>query len=402
MRVSSSTLFESNVAAMNQEQSRLLQLQQQVSTGRRIQSASDDPVAAARALEISQADAVNTQHASNLDAANHTLSLAETALQGVTSLLQDVSTTILSAGNGSLTDASRRSMASELSGRLQQLMGLANSDDGAGNYLFAGFQTRTQPFADVSGTVVYNGDDGQRKMQVSSSRQMSSSDSGADVFMRIKNGNGTFLTQAAAANTGSGIVSVGSVTDPTLVTNHNYQIDFSVALGVTTYSVTDTTTAAVISAGNPFVSGQAISFDGMQFDIQGAPADLDSFTVAPSTNESIFKTISGLITALNTPVPSGGMPALSNILNHGARQLDNALNNVLATRATLGFRLGEVDAIKTAGQDLNLQLKQALSKLQDVDYNQAISELVQQHTNLKAAQETFSKVAGLSLFDFIN
>ena len=403
MRISSNTLFDNNVAVMGQQQARLLQTQQQVSTGRRILTASDDPVAAARALDVSQSDAMNTQYAANRSMARHTLSLAESTLQGVTSLIQDVQTAIVNAGNGTLNNSDRQTIATDLSGRLQELIGLANSTDGVGNYLFAGFQSRTQPFDTAAGALYY-GDDGQRLMQVSATRQMAASDSGADVFMRIKNGNGTFVTQAAAGNSGSGVASVGNVSNPALLTRHNYQIDFTVAAGVTTYRVTDNSTLpapTVLSTGNPYVSGQAISFDGMQFDIQGAPANGDQFTVTPSANESLFKTMSDLITALNTPVVSGGSAQLTNSLSRGLNNLGNALDNILTTRSSLGLRLNEIDALQSAGDDLSLQFKQTLSQLQDVDYNKALSDLTLQQTYLQAAQKSFAKISDLSLFNYI-
>lgn len=401
MRISSNTLFDSNVTLLGQQQTRLLQTQQQIASGRRILTASDDPVAAARALEISQSDAMNTQYAANRTAVRHKLSLAESNLQSVTFLLQDVQTAVVGAGNGSLNNDDRKTIATNLGDRLQELIGLANSTDGVGNYLFSGFQSGTQPFADTPAGTGYFGDDGQHNVQVSATRQMASSDSGSDIFMRIKNGNGTFVTQAAAINTGSGIISRGNVTSPALLTGHSYQIDFTVVAGVTSYSVTDNSTLpgpTVLSAGNPYVSGQVISFDGIQFDIQGTPADGDSFAVTPSANESIFSTISDLITALNTPVVGS---SLTNSLNNGLNQMNNALNNILTVRSSLGLRLNEVDALQTAGDDLSLQFKQGLSELQDVDYNKAISDLTQQQMSLQAAQKSFIRISELSLFDYL-
>ena len=403
MRISSNTLFDSNVTLLGQQQTRLLQTQQQIASGRRILTASDDPVAAARALEISQSDAMNNQYAANRTMARHKLSLAESNLQSVTSLLQDVRTAVVGAGNGTFNKSDRQTIAADLSGRLQELTGLANSTDGAGNYLFAGFQSRTQPFVNTTAGVGYFGDGGQQNMQVSAARQITAGGDVPDVFMRIKTANGTFVTQPAAANTGSGVISRGNVIDPASLTSQNYQIDFTVAAGVTTYSVTDTTTSTVLlspPAGTAYVSGQAISFDGMQFDIQGAPANGDAFTVSPSANESIFKTISDMIAALNTPVV-GAATSLTNSLNNGLNQLDNALNNILTVRSSLGLRLNEIDALQSAGEDLGLQFKQSLSELQDVDYNKAISDLTQQQMSLQAAQQTFAKVASLSLFDYL-
>lgn len=428
MRISSNTLFDSNVAAMNTQQARLLQTQQQVTSGRRILTAADDPVAAARALDISQSDAINTQYATNRDAARHSLSLTETNLQGVTSLLQDVKTAVVQAGNGSFTVSDRKSIATELSGRLQELIGLSNSTDGIGNYLFSGFQTRTKPFVDTPAGVGYFGDDGQRMVQASAARQLSSTNTGAEVFMRIKDGNGVFATRDGAApvnlppavgpNTGTGVISPGSLTNPpptALQASNSYQLTFTVTPPATpglpdviTYTVTgkDAIGAAlptvaqpgILPAAIPYVSGQAISFNGMQFDIQGTPANGDAFTVLPSANESIFKTISDLVNLLNVE-PAGGK--LGNGIVRGLNNLDNALNNVLTTRASIGVRLNELDALQNEGDHLGLQFKQSLSLLQDVDYNKAISDLTMQNTALQAAQQTFSKVSGLSLFKYI-
>lgn len=426
MRISSNTIFDSSVAAMNTQQARQLQTQQQISSGRRMLTAADDPVAAARALDITQSDAMNTQYASNRDAARHSLSLTETNLQGVTSLLQDVKTAVVQAGNGSFTVSDRKSIATELNGRLQELVGLANSTDGVGNYLFSGFQTRTQPFLDTPAGTAYFGDDGQRLVQASAARQLSSTNTGAEVFMRIKDGNGTYTTRdgaspvnlplAAGPNTGTGVISTGSLTNPpptALQASNSYQLTFTVTTqaglpDVITYSVTgkDATGAvlptvaqpALLPAAVPYVSGQAISFNGMQFDIQGVPANGDAFTVTPSANESVFKTISDMVALLNVE-PAGGK--LSNGLVRGLNNLDNALNNVLTTRASLGVRLNELDALQNEGDNLGLQFKQSLSLLQDVDYNKAISDLTMQNTALQAAQQTFSKVSGLSLFNYI-
>ena len=399
MRISTSTIYNANISLLNQQQAQLLHTQQQISTQRRILTPADDPIASARALDVSQADASNSQYATNRNAALHSTSMSEGVLQSVTSLLQDVRTIAVNAGSGALNNSDKLTLATDLSGRLEDLLALANSTDGVGNYLFSGFQGRTLPFANSSTGVQYQTDDGQRMIQVSSSRQLAASDSGADIFMRIKNGNGTFITQAASANVGSGIASSGAVTNPALLTGNNYQVTFSVAAGVTTYGVTNTTPGALVpvpvAAGTPYVSGQLISFDGLQLDVTGAPASGDVFTVAPSTNESIFTTISNLITALKTPSSPGG--AIATAING----LDRGLDNVLTVRALLGTRLNELDALQSAGENIGLQYKQTLSQLQDVDYNKAISDLTQQKTSLEAAQKSFLAVSGLSLFNYM-
>ena len=408
MRISTSSIYSANLNLLNQQQAQLLHTQQQIATQRRILTPADDPIASARALEISQSDASNSQYATNRNAVQHSVSLSESVLQSVTNLLQDVRTVAVNAGSGALTNSDKQTFATDLSGRLEELVTLANSTDGVGNYLFSGFQGRTQPFASTSAGVQYQTDDGQRMIQVSGSRQLAASDSGADIFMRVKDGNGTFNVEAAAANTGSGIVSLGATTNPALLTGNNYQVTFSVVAGVTTYGVTNITPGALvpvpIAAGTPYVSGQVISFDGLQFDITGAPASGDVFTVAPSTNESIFKTISNLITALRTPNSLGGAVAaaeFTNSRNQALNSLDRGIDNVLTVRASLGTRLSELEALKSTGESIGEQYKQTLSQLQDLDFNKAISDLTQQKISLEAAQKSFLAVSELSLFNYM-
>jgi flagellar hook-associated protein 3 FlgL len=183
MRISTQTLFETGAARLGELQSGLVKTQQQISTGRRMLSPSDDPVAAARALEVSQSQSLNTQHGLNRQHATSALASVEGSLSSVTALLQDVKTTVIAAGNGTLSDTERGFMASELRGRFEQLLGLANSRDPVGNYQFAGHLTTTPPFAETTpGTVQYQGDQGQRLLQVDATRQMAVNSTGQAVF----------------------------------------------------------------------------------------------------------------------------------------------------------------------------------------------------------------------------
>ncbi len=408
MRISSSAIYDTNVSAMNQQQSKLVHTQQQLATGRRALTPADDPISAARALEISQSDSANTQFINNRNAAKHSASMAETILHSVTSLLQDIRTSAVQDGSGSLTQSDKMSLAIDLRGRLDELVGLANSTDGVGNYLFSGYQGRTLPFVKGPGGVQYMADDGQRMVQVASSRQLPTSDSGADIFMRIKTGNGKFDFVAPDSNAGSGIVSQGVVSNPTLLTGHNYKITFDSKMmdgeNVKTFDVLDMKTQKMLSQGNLYTSGETISFDGMQVDISGDPTDHDEFYLKPSENESLFKTISDLVNGLNSGNPIGGTAAqahYTNSVNRALNNIDRVLQNVTVIRTNLGSRLREIDALHETGEDLGLQYKNKLGELQDVEFNKAVSDLNQQQTSLTAAQKSFKQVSDLSLFNYM-
>ena len=96
-----------------------------------------------------------------------------------------------------------------------------------------------------------------------------------------------------------------------------------------------------------------------------------------------------------------GTTARTNELSRMQLNLTNALNNIIAARSSVGTRMKELDGLKNGNDSLALQYSQSLSRLQDLDYAKAASEFTQQQVTLQAAQQTFVKVAGLSLFNYL-
>lgn len=182
MRISTQLMFETGANRLGDLQTRLQHTQEQISSGRRILRPSDDPVAATRALDITQSQSINTQYGVNRTYAKNTMGQVEGTLAGVTELMLDVKTSIISAGNGSLGDAERSFLATELNGRLEQLLGYANSRDTEGNYVFAGLKSTTQPFVQTATGATYLGDAGQQKLQVDATRLMATNTPGSIVF----------------------------------------------------------------------------------------------------------------------------------------------------------------------------------------------------------------------------
>jgi flagellar hook-associated protein 3 FlgL len=198
MRISTQMMFETGANRIGDLQSRLQKTQEQLASGRRILSPADDPAAAARALDITQTQSINTQYGVNRQYAKNTLSQVEVTLTGVTELMQDVKTTIVEAGNGTFNDSERGYLATELKNRLDQLLGYANSKDAAGNYLFSGFQGNTPAFVQTATGAAYQGDLGQQKLQVDANRQMTISNPGSTVFQ--SGGQDVFATLTDLVN----------------------------------------------------------------------------------------------------------------------------------------------------------------------------------------------------------
>lgn len=425
MRISTSMIYDSGVLAIQKQTTSLLQTQQQVASGRRMLSPSDDPVAAARALEVEQAKGVNAQYLLNQKAAAETLGQMESKLASTEDIIVRARTLALQAGNPALTQADRKSIASELRQEFTELLGLANSTDGLGQHLFSGYRSSALPFsgavesvtASASSDIAYAGDEGQRLMQVAASRQMAVSVSGTEVFTRIRNGNGTFRTAAASGNAGSGVIDQGAVLDPAKWTAGNIpgsgiKIVFSNVAGTLSYDIQDAASSvSLLSAPIAYTTGQAIALVkqtapaadyGAQVVINGTPAAGDSFAIAPSGNQSLFRTLGDLINAIEAPVSATtGNTLLTNRLGSALANLDQAGNNVLAVRASIGSRLSELDGLGSSGEDLGIQYEKSLSRLQDLDYAAAITQLTQQQTYLEAAQKSFLKVNDLSLFNYV-
>jgi flagellar hook-associated protein 3 FlgL len=411
MRMSTNTIFEAGATRISELQTALTKTQQQISANRRLLTPSDDPIAAARALEITQGQNLNTQYATNRGYATNSLTLEESVLGSITTLIQDAQTQVVEAGNAGYSDTQRKYIADDLRGRLEELIGLGNTRDSEGNYMFAGFQTSTQPYSSSATGADYAGDQGQRNLQVGTGRQIPISDSGDAVFNRISS-SASFNIEAFPAVGGTfsnNSISSASVTDATQLTGQVYTMAFAVD-GSTT---PPTTTYEVTSGGSPltpavtgtYVSGKAIEFAGIKFSVSGTRTGGDTLmvnTTAATNSESIFSTLNNIINLLDTPATGATGRANLNLgIATANDSLGSALDKILTVRASVGSRLKELESLDSAGDDRNIQYADTLSKLQDLDYVKAISDLSLQKTTLEAAQQSYVKIMNLSLFNFM-
>ena len=405
MRISTQSFYEQSQTAIGAQQSSLLRVQQQMGAMTKILAPSDDPLGATRALAVSQSIALNSQYATSRAQATQTLSLEENSLQSVTTILQNIKGLLVQAGNGTMADADRATIATTLQSSIDQLQGLANTDDGNGQFLFAGFKSASAPFVrQADGSILYAGDQGQRLMQVDVSRQMAGTDDGRSIFQTVQSGAG-YVSASPVGNTGSGVFGPASVVN---LADPNYGKDFVISFPTaTTYQVDTATVPSVpVVPATAFTAGSPVQFGGMQISITGAPAAGDSFSVATAKNAGtdVFAAIGDVISALRAPVDNAGPAAqarLLNALSTGNRKITNAHDNVLTVRASVGTRLQELDALGTTGDSRTLYDKSYLSDLQDLDYASAISEFYQRQTALQASQQTFVKIQQISLFNYL-
>lgn len=401
LRLSTAGFHRNSINAILEHQTKLAKTQTQITTGQRFQTASEDPIAATRAAALDRTLADNAQYERNSNIVEARLSYEEQTLADVTTLLQQVRERALQGANTTLGSDERRMLANDVRQSLAALMDLANSDDANGEFLFSGTSTGTRPFAEGTTGVNYQGDLTNRQIRISSTQSLADSHSGADVFMGIRERNGVFTTNVADTNTGTATIDVGTVSDLSQWIPDNYTLQFTSA---TDWQVVDDTlpTPNVIATGTGFSSGQSITFNGISVKVTGVPAANDSFSIAPAAGVDMFGMLEDLADSLVLPATQGSDAAIFQSRIGGAiANLDQALERVVGVRAEVGSRLNAIDAATETREAEAIDLQSLLSDLRDTDYAAAISTLNQQYAGLQAAQAAYTRIAQMSLFDYL-
>lgn len=188
MRISSIQAFNNGVNGIGRNYSNVIRTQEQISSGNRILTPADDPVASVRLLQLEQQQALLGQYKDNLTAAKNSLTQEETTLNSVNTVLQRIRELAVQAGGGALSAQDRKSIAKELGEREAELLNLMNSRNARGEYLFSGFLGKTEPFIrNPDGTYSYFGDEGQRSLQVAGSTTVAINDNGKRLFEDVTN-----------------------------------------------------------------------------------------------------------------------------------------------------------------------------------------------------------------------
>lgn len=401
MRVSTSMIYQTGVATMQRQAAQQLQTQQQVATGRRILNPSDDPIGAARALELTQSQAVNAQFIRIQGYADDNLRTIDGQLAGAVEVLQYLRERAVQAG-GVLTQNDLTNMAKDVRSQFDALRGIANSEDSNGDYVFAGYKSQTQPFPGAVGAVTYAGDQGVRTMQVAPSRYMPVSLPGSEVF-----GSNRVAGDAVTVGAHGGSGSLRFTGGAPNAANTGVRYEIVATANPEVFTVTRLRPGLPGDAVTPIYTPgppATLTVDdvggvgGMVFSIDGPPADGETFEVFVAS-QSVFENVAVFIDALERP-GAGGMAG--GAVAFAVQTLDAALTSVSRARSQVGSQRVELENLRNVGSDIQLQYAQTLSRIQDVDMAEAISRLTQQQTALEASQASFVRVTGLSLFNYIN
>ncbi len=418
--ISSNQFYAGGLNGMLQQQSLISTLSQELSTGNALVNPSSQPVAVAQNVSITAQIgqlAGFTQNGSN---AQQSLQLESSTLQSVGTLVDQVRQLALQMNNGTVSAQQLQNAGAQMQGYLQQLVQYGNTQDGQGNYLFAGSRNQTQPFVlQANGQVLYQGDGGQNQLALGASLSTAIGDPGNAIFMNIPGGNGSFSVAASGSNTGGASLGPGTVNNPglaqqvLLVNGTEYQVSFSTPAsgGGLDYTITSGVGASFSSSGvaasGTFSSGMSIGLPpgaspAIEVPVVGNPAAGDSFTIAGSQPQSLFATFQSLQQAFTaTPAGSGSAARRAQAISNALASLDQGQTVLLGTQSAIGSRLQQVQAVQTQNSSVTLQLQTQQASISSINYPQVITQYQQSLTALQAAEAAFSQVQGLSLFKYL-
>ncbi len=416
MRLSSLQTFTAGTSQIISLSGQVNSTQEQISRGTKILSPSDDPVASSQILKLNQESSLREQYQDNITLLESRLDLEDSTLGSINGSITRIRDLVLQANNGSLGLSDRQAIKSEVSVRLNELADLMNTRDSSNEYLFAGFRGNTAPFqANGSGNYSYKGDDGQRLLQIASSTYIPANDSGKSIFVNVESAQPTFRTQESPVNRSNpaATISSGIVVDQQAFNDifpEDYVIEFQPPEDLSligkapglNYNIISKSDGRLIQSNVPYKTGDPIQFNGMQLSVSGVPAVGDSFMVNSSNNQDVLTTVSRLVEGMDTLTLSDeDKVAYNNLMATTIQNLDNAQTSILETRAQVGARINTIASTRSLHEEVEVINVSLLSSLRDLDYAEAVSQLTFESFVLQAAQQSYVKIAGLSLFNSI-
>ena len=421
-RLGTANTYDNVLRNLQTRQTALANLQENLTSGKRVVVASDDPTGAAQAERSLTRIARIASDQRALEAQRNSITAAEGALGDVTDALQGFRELVVSAGNAAFTPAERRSVALQLTGLRDQIFALSNRKDSNGLPLFSALGSALTPFVGPTAPpqdYTFNGLPGQA---ASSEVAIPSALDGDSAFMHQPARDGVYNVTVSSA---TGIIPASrtlqttnvTVTNPTLVNGSSYSIAFT-AVDTTTVPGTTTVTYDVTetpNVGGPFTGLTAsyptiltgdkagigsipiTAMPGLAMTITGTPAVGD--TVAVNTSPSIFSVLDDAIRDIGG---AGNNNAASQAVSQALFNIDIGMERVSSERGRAGDLLNRADRITTNQEKRNIQLEADRSRAEDLDMIKGISDFQNQQTGYQAALQSYAQVQKLSLFNYIS
>lgn len=410
MRIATLQSFNTGLNGILDNQSSVNKTQQQVSSGRRVLTPADDPIAATKILQLQQDQALRDQYDRNMTAADNRLKLEDATLGSITDNLTRLKELTVKAGGGTLTITDRQAIAAEVYQIQEGLVDLFNTRDANGEYVFAGFKGGNAPFVkNDSGRYDYKGDEGQRFLTIGASTNVATGDNGKNLFVDVEAAKNTFTTELNPLNKGTMRVSPGFVVDEEKYSEFypdDLIITFNPESAVTpsgpNYTIRRASDNRIVEgmSNQAYSPGADVVVAGISIRLNSDPEPGDEVLAKSSPKQSITDTIFRLTAGLNTLEDNVvDSETLDILIEDTLTNLAFAQSSVSEIRSQVGARLNVVENTRNLSADVGLVNKEVLSKLSDVDFAEAVSRLSLQSFLLEAAQQSYTTISRLSLFN---
>ncbi|AWB67947.1 flagellar hook-associated protein 3 [Saccharobesus litoralis] len=407
MRITTNQLYQNSVNGILETQKKLVRAQDVLIKQSNVLKPSDDPAAATKIVRLDEDLARLEQFEKNTILLENSLENKEVVLGNIHGSMQRARTLAIQAGNGAMNDQDRRAMASELEQIRDELFDLFNSKNGQGEYIFSGSKSSDPAFVKTSNGYEYQGDENVKKIQISETLKLDSGVPGSGFAIFEDTEARSTLSIDTASSTASGSYSVFSSDQFEAYHKSNYVAvppnpvgsnDYSVVLtSPSVYEVRDNG-GTVLDSGN-LDSENKFVYAGLQFQINGTTGDQLNFTLDQPNKENTLNSLTSLINTMNNAENTSD--DYFEELKSAIYSFDRSMENVSSARSQIGGRLNVVSSVNLSNLDQEINLKEARAKIEEVDFSEAITELQKQETALTVANQTFSKVTGLSLFNFL-
>lgn len=410
-RLGSANTYDLAMRNLATRQSNLSTLQENLTSGKRVVRASDDPTAAAQAERSLTRMARITADQRALEAQRNTITQGEGALGDITDALQKFRELTVSAGSGTLTSAERTTIANQLQGLREQILAVANRKDTNGLPLFGGLGSAATPFSGPNqppGDYSFLGLPGQA---TSTETSIPGTLDGESAFMLQPRRDGVYNVTMSQIPSGRTLQTGAiSVTNPSLVNGSSYAISIT---GVATVAGVTTVTYSVAEGppvAGPVQAGLTASFPdnlpasftisqmpGLSLTVNGLPAVGDTLQVDPSPSS-----FSVLDDAINDIGKASNGNAASQAVAQALNNIDIVMARISAVRGQAGDLMNRADTITSTQEARSIQLEADRSRAEDLDMVKGISDFQNQQTGYQVALQTYAQVQKLSLFNFLN
>lgn len=406
MRISTQQFFFQGSQALSDLNAQTARLQEQLSTGRRILSASDDPGSTSRIIRLDSELERLDQFQENTLFADSRLVRTEQTITTILNVVERVRELSVRANNGSFDNQERTAFRVEFEELTQQLFNLTNERDEQGEFIFSGFFTERPAYIqNAEGDFVFNGNSGVRRLQIDNDTFIATSESGASLFENVELFFSQIEAEAGAANSAGFQLVAATIDDREAfdtVFPEDYVVQFqaenAVVPNAPNYSVIRQSDGAAIVSNAVYDPVSGINFEGLSVQTAGNPQPGDSISISSVESQNILQTLTTIASEIDSQPDA---ETRSNFIGGAINSLDAIRDRLSAAQTRVGVSLSTIDSTRNVLADRELAQQSLLSDIRDLDFAEAISNLSLLTFTIEASQASFARIANLSLFNFI-